>query len=592
VFDGRLPSWYAPGMLARRVLVALSITALTACEGSAETDDKGAATAPVFGDGKADVGGSVQDSGVLGWGAEGAVSSSFTQDLQFQGWHLAARPGAKATLEVTQLGSSKGVDTTMYVYGPKTAQGGYGTTAIAFDDDNGWGDLSKVKNLELAGGEYLVVVGTHDARGRGKYRLMATCESGDCAPVVETAEGCHPAIAQAIIACVADQEASPEYDPSMVSKLDLIELCADAEPVAPAWDQLCSQSTAPAEVCGVSYEQFATEQLPVCKRGLVNQQLDTMCVFGERYGDLRRKPGAVVVLSSRTLHVADSLTTLEKQQIVAAVHATAYTDVTTVEEAFAAVDENVVNQMELWDASNRRAFTSYEVGAGDNSFGMIFEQGTTTPAVRINDGDLMECNVFWGPEMRRCQQDAHCTGSAKCAGIPADGGFGRCIDVTRDTHAAIDSDCSATQPCPSGSGLVCSGAVVADQGICRPGWMRGAFFSEVAVEIPDAPDAGTEAQLAVFGLATVSTDVAIEMLISHERPADLRVSLLNPAGTEVVLFDHPQGLGELYASSMPVKGFPGDESANGTWRLKVVDTVKGSTGSIGWFGLTVTSRWD
>lgn len=579
-------------MLARRILLALSVIALSACEGSADTEDKGPAAAPAFGEGKADVGENVQDSGVLGWGAEGAVSSSFTQDLQFHGWHLSTRPGAKATLEVTQLGSSKGLDTTLYVYGPKTAQGGYGTTAIAFDDDAGWGDLSKARNLELAGGEYLVVVGTHDARGRGKYRLMATCESGDCAPLAEPVAGCHAEIAQAIMACVADQEASPEYDPSVVSRLDLIEQCADAEPVAPAWDALCSQSGAPADVCGVSYEQFATEQLPACKRGLVNKQLDGMCVFGERYGDVRRKPEAVVVLSARTLHATDPLSSLEKQQIVEAVHTTAYTDVTTVEEAFEAVDENVVNQMELWDASNRRAFTSYEVGAGDNSFGMIFEQGTTTAAVRINDGDLMDCKVYWGPERRRCGEDAHCSGSAKCAGIPAGGGVGRCIDFTRDTHPAIDSECSASQPCPAGSGLVCSGAVVGDQGICRPGWMRGAFYSEPAIEIPDAPAPAAEAQLAVYGLATVSTDVAIDLLISHERPGDLRVSLLNPAGTEVVLFDHPQELAEIYAWSMPVKGFPGDESANGTWRVKVVDTVKGSTGSIGWFGLTVTSRWD
>lgn len=566
--------------------------ALAACEGSTEPQEKGPATEPVFAEGKADVGDSVQALGALGWGAEGAAASSFTQDLQFHGWQLSTRPGARATLEVTQLGSSKSLDTTLYVYGPKTAQGGYGTKATAFDDDSGWGDLSKIKSLELAGGEYLVVVGTHDARGRGKYRLMATCESGDCAPIVETVAGCHPAISQAILACVSDRQASPDYDPSVVSKLDLIEQCADAEPVAPAWDQLCSQAGAPAEVCGVSYEEFATGQLPTCRRALINQQLDATCVFGERYGDLRRKPDAVVILSSRSLHASDSLTPLEKQQIVEAVHATAYTDVKTVEEAFAAVDENVVNQTQLWDASNRRAFTSYEVGAGDNSFGMIFEQGTANAAVRINDGDLMDCGVFWGPEMRRCTQDAHCSGGAKCTGVAAGGGIGRCIDLTRDTDPAIGGECSVSQPCPAGAGLVCSGLVAGDQGICRPGWMRGAFFSETAIEIPDGAAGGTEAQLSVYGLATVSTDVAVDLLISHERPEDLRVSLVNPAGTEVVLYDHPQELVELYASSMPVKGFPGDESANGAWRLKVVDTVKGSTGSIGWFGLTVTSRWD
>lgn len=119
-----------------------------------------------------------------------------------------------------------------------------------------------------------------------------------------------------------------------------------------------------------------------------------------------------------------------------------------------------------------------------------------------------------------------------------------------------------------------------------------AFVSEPAASIPDNRASGVEAQLLVYGLATVSTDVLIDLHIAHPRIADLRVSLINPATTEVPVFSGERDGAELYLRGVALRGFPGDESANGVWTLKVVDTRSGQVGTIESFGLTLTSRWD
>jgi subtilisin-like proprotein convertase family protein len=123
--------------------------------------------------------------------------------------------------------------------------------------------------------------------------------------------------------------------------------------------------------------------------------------------------------------------------------------------------------------------------------------------------------------------------------------------------------------------------------------MQGRFVSEPALAIPDDDPAGALATLLVEGLATVEVDVLLDLVVSHPRPADLRVTLLNPAGTEVVVFaGAAPANGELFLSGHVVRGFSGDEGVNGAWRLKMVDSAAGQAGGLGLFGLTITSRWD
>jgi len=116
-------------------------------------------------------------------------------------------------------------------------------------------------------------------------------------------------------------------------------------------------------------------------------------VFGARYRDVFGTEVPLVVRWQRQLRAGAVLDGVEASQIIRAVRETAYSEVASVAEAFAAVDEGVANQAALWDASNRREYVVYEVGAGDNSFGAFFAAGSVEPAARIVDGDITDCST-------------------------------------------------------------------------------------------------------------------------------------------------------------------------------------------------------
>lgn len=314
------------------------------------------------------------------------------------------------------------------------------------------------------------------------------------------------------------------------------------------------------------------------------------CVFGLTYRDILTT-GATIVVAERVLDPSSSTNATQRAQIVAAVQS-AYPSVTTVSQAFAAVDESEINHVEIWDASNRRPYTAYEFGAGDNSYGLIFDYGTTTVAARINDGDLYDCVALWGDEMRICERTVDCAEGLTCFGMSPDVSTGRCLDLAAPPHPAESSWCFLESGCPPASGLVCGGATRGGEGVCVPAWMRGRFESDLTpASIPDA--SSVVLPLPVYGLATVDTDVVIDLVIDHPRISDLRVTLTNPATAEVLVYDGAGQTGpEVALRDHVVLGFSGDESVNGLWQLRVEDRAGGAVGNVFRFALTITSRWD
>lgn len=314
------------------------------------------------------------------------------------------------------------------------------------------------------------------------------------------------------------------------------------------------------------------------------------CVFGLVYRDIFTNGGTIVV-AKRVLDPASSTNATQRAQIVAAVQS-AYEDVTTVSQAFAAVDESEINHLEIWDASNRLPYTAYEFGAGDNSYGLVFEHGTTNVAARIIDGDLYDCVATWGDEMRPCERTVDCAEGLTCFGTSADVSTGRCLDLAAPAHPAEGSSCLLESGCPPASGLVCGGATRGGAGLCVPAWMRGRFESDLTpASIPDA--SSVVLPLPVYGLATVDTDVVIDLVIDHPRISDLRVTLTNPATAEVLVYDGAGQTGpEVALREHTVLGFSGDEQVNGLWQLRVEDRTGGAVGNVFRFALTVTSRWD
>lgn len=108
-----------------------------------------------------------------------AVTGNTGVTANYEGYKLTVAAHTQVALEVTHLGTGMGVDTGLYVYGPKT-QDGYGYVARYGDDDSGYGELSKLPLVTLnQPGEYLVVVGWSNGLAKN-YRLQASCVGGAC----------------------------------------------------------------------------------------------------------------------------------------------------------------------------------------------------------------------------------------------------------------------------------------------------------------------------------------------------------------------------------------------------------------------------
>jgi subtilisin-like proprotein convertase family protein len=113
-----------------------------------------------------------------------------------------------------------------------------------------------------------------------------------------------------------------------------------------------------------------------------------------------------------------------------------------------------------------------------------------------------------------------------------------------------------------------------------------------AADIPDASGSAT-ATATISGFTLPLANVQVWVEINHPSPAQLRVTLIGPDGTSVVLQnqtgrdEHPINAiyGKTSATAQSLGAFAG-KPANGTWTLKVEDLVAGVTGRIKAFAVT------
>lgn len=118
------------------------------------------------------------------------------------------------------------------------------------------------------------------------------------------------------------------------------------------------------------------------------------CLVGDTFNALRgAKAGAVIDDGKTVLTAASELTEPLKAQIIAAVRESSHDDVTTIEGAFAAVDQNEVNRFRFRDTLAGRTLVAIEYGAGDNSYGAFFVEDSATVAAGIHDGEIAGCTL-------------------------------------------------------------------------------------------------------------------------------------------------------------------------------------------------------
>jgi len=118
------------------------------------------------------------------------------------------------------------------------------------------------------------------------------------------------------------------------------------------------------------------------------------CLFGYTYRDIQTNNFLQIINTNKiTIANLDQLATDDQQKLVLAVQQSSHTDVTTPEEALERVDQNEVNVWYIAEPAAQRMFISFEYGAGDNSYGAIFDRASDAMVTNIHDGDLENCIV-------------------------------------------------------------------------------------------------------------------------------------------------------------------------------------------------------
>ena len=119
-----------------------------------------------------------------------------------------------------------------------------------------------------------------------------------------------------------------------------------------------------------------------------------------------------------------------------------------------------------------------------------------------------------------------------------------------------------------------------------------AVSPSTAVDIPDGSGSAT-ATATILGFTRPLANIQAWVEINHPSPEQLRVTLIGPDGTSVVLQnqtgqdEHPINAiyGKTDTTAQSLAAFAG-KVANGTWTLKVEDLVTGVTGRIKAFAVT------
>lgn len=238
--------------------VVASVSALAAC-GADEEASQAQAERPSFG--KEDSLGGVQE--IVGLGPGESYEHSFTENFQFFGFPLAVAPGGVVDVEVTQRGSSRGLDTTLFIYGQVNGE----WKELVYDNDDGWGALSKIVKFEVRDNfdALIAVVGTLDAKGRGNFRLQVSCVDDSCERLYDDTflDICEDEMAYRLGECVyqsIDQQA--EYNEEIAR--DAIFFCTEVEQQEKIWNSVCQVEGDAPDFCQAGFEKYHAVMVPDC----------------------------------------------------------------------------------------------------------------------------------------------------------------------------------------------------------------------------------------------------------------------------------------------------------------------------------------
>lgn len=152
------------------------------------------------------------------------------------------------------------------------------------------------------------------------------------------------------------------------------------------------------------------------------------------------------------------------------------------------------------------------------------------------------------------------------------------LEARGKTEAVVGANCTSDAACDLGE--FCDLPVCIPERPC-PSVGRCVdqtrFYDFAEVAIPDADPRGIERRLEVVKPDLVVASAQVHVQIQHTYRGDLRVVLVSPAGTEIVLHDRGGRSADDLVISRPLPEVRG-EAATGPWTLRVSDHARYDTG--------------
>jgi len=221
----------------------------------------------------------------------------------------------------------------------------------------------------------------------------------------------------------------------------------------------------------------------------------------------------------------------------------------------------------------------------------VVDRPRNNPETRfLRRSSTLDCRAAAGQD---CRDDAACQPGLRCTGVPQDGSspLGVCQDLTRVRGEG--EPCMNYGDCePFSTQLLCGGGSETERsGTCVAAWMGTTLSAAVNRAIPDGRGAATSTVI-VRGLATAPTDISVLPMITHGNKRDLRMTLINPLGTETVIFNREGEGWWIPGDRINVRNFASDEPVNGRWTLRVEDLAAGTSGTFDSWEMDIISRWD
>jgi hypothetical protein len=561
------------------------------------------------------------EHGEIAWGVPQASALTTTERYHAWNFELSGDATVDMTTSYALLGQRR-TDTVLYLY--KEGATGWGSYIARNDDyaDTLYSQLVRA----LGAGRYRVLVKGYAATTKGKFKLSVNCTGAGCEPAAPPAATClfgdtygeiagnaalvtnnanEITIANLSWLSAADQQrlvlavqqsshtdvTTPEEALGRVDQGE-VNVTWLSEPAARR-SYIAFEYGAGDNSYGAIFDQTSGAMVTSIHDGdlLDCTVVAETCLLPEDYSALRADPATFVLWEDRAITSATQLEGVEVDQVLGALRRV-YGEVATVDAGIAMADESVVHLRAYQHAPTSTDLTLVEWGAGDTSVGTIYYYRSVQVAGVISDLFIGGCSLFAAhgdgaaAAGEACRAESDCDGTLRCIGVFA--GAGVCVTI--DDLDGEGAECATDAACGD-AGLICAGAT-RGFGLCNPAWMRGSFVDAASSAIPDG--ATLARPIAVRGLATVDTDVVLRATFDHPRASQLRITLTNPAGNEVLIHDGAAADdGQPLVIDRPiVNGFSGDEQVNGEWTLRVEDRAIGQTGVLAGWELTVTSRWD